>query len=164
MPEHEPKDVSEVWPPPIEPPLFTVAPKLSWRKWLFDVPSGQASNHEVIEWWEARRWTYNKLVFGYGIPAFVLFMAISWMPGVLPPGEDAVEPMALIVAPVMMPIAVNICYTFGWISELIWRFVSRDKTKRTGRFIMQAGVGFSLFVITLPLLGVLLALLSVMTR
>ena len=36
----------------------------------------------------------------------------------LQPGEDAVEPMALLLA----PFAMNLCYTAGWVAELLYKW------------------------------------------
>ena len=140
----------DIWPPP--PERQSVPPKASgtWWQELFVVPDGPAEYADVVQWWEARRWTYNKLVFGFGIPSSILYLVFLVAAGGVAYGEDAVEPMALFIAPVVVPIVVNVCYTLGRIVENIWRFISRDRTRAAGRVLMMLGVGFSAFVVFAP--------------
>jgi len=64
----------------------------------------------------------------------------------LKPGEDAIEPMALFVAPV----AVNICYTGGWIVELLLSAVRRKESSPAGPVLLKLGVAFSIVIVFLP--------------
>ena len=140
----------QIWPPAPQREPPPVELRQPWRKRLFAVPLGPASVREVIAWWQARRLIYNLLVFGLGIPSFFLYLFFLLTSGQLAPGEDAVEPLELLFAPIIVPIGVNICYTFGVIAELIWRKLSKDTTRRFGRLLMQAGVCFSLFIVFFP--------------
>ncbi len=150
--------VHEVWPPL---PVLGVArpsdprnrdlPTKGWAG-LFAVHYGEVSSKDVWQWWQARRWTYNKLIFGLGVPSFFHYLFFLITSGQLPPGEDAIEPLGLIVMPVVVPIGVNVCYTFGGIAELLWRRAFGIKTRGVGLFLMRLGVGFSLFVVFFPTL------------
>lgn len=91
------------------------------------------------------------MVFGLGIPSFFLYLFFLVTSGQLPPGEDTVEPLSILAAPIMVPLAVNTCYTFGRIGELIWRAVSSKTNRQAGVILMKAGVGFSLFVVLFPM-------------
>lgn len=140
-------------PPPLLPPGESPKPmalERSWWKRLFVVPDSPQSVEEVSAWWEARRLTYNLLVFGMGVPSFCLYLFFLNTSGLLPPGEDAVEPFALILAPVMVPIAVNICYTLGALAELGWRGLTGDFSRKSGRVLMRLGVGLSMFIVWFP--------------
>lgn len=139
-----------IWPPQPSGQPQPEKPQQSWWADLFAVPEGESSSQEVSRWWEARRLTYNKLVFGLGIPSFFLYLFFLITSGQLPPGEDAIEPLSILFAPVMVPLMVNICYTFGRIVELLWRVMSGDKTRKSGRFLMRLGIGFTLFVVFFP--------------
>lgn len=140
----------DIWPPqPFGQPQQG-KPNRSWWAELFSVQEGQVTSQEIVQWWEARRLTYNKIVFGFGIPSFFLYLFFLLTSGQLPPGEDAVEPMSILVAPVLVPLVVNACYTFGRIGELVWRRVSGNKTRTAGQFLMRVGIGFTFFVICFP--------------
>lgn len=100
----------------------------------------------VIGWWERRRIPYNLFLAALGIPSLLLFywgMAASHS---VPAGEDAVEPMALIAAPVL----ANIAYTLGWIAEGLRRF--RPWISPEGPRLMRFGLWFSLFIVLAPAL------------
>jgi hypothetical protein len=100
----------------------------------------------VVAWWEVRRIPYNILVGLYGVFClFAFFWAITTS-GRLPPGEDAVEPMALLVA----PFALNLCYTLGWLMELTARILLPSLSLRFGPFLLKLGIAFSMFLISIP--------------
>jgi hypothetical protein len=117
----------------------------SWR-WLFSVPETQRSGFDVLVWWELRRIPYNLIVGAVGFIALIIFFMSIVSSGVLGPGEDAVEPLALIFA----PIAINICYCAGWIVESTLRIIWPDKQQLFGPVLFKLGLGFSLLVVTLP--------------
>jgi len=75
----------------------------------------------------------------------ILFWAITTS-GHLKPGEDAVEPMALLAA----PLGVNLCYTFGWMVELPARRLSPSLSPRFGPFLLRLGIGLSDLLISVP--------------
>ncbi|HEX4146712.1 MAG TPA: hypothetical protein VHY91_24655 [Pirellulales bacterium] len=82
----------------------------------------------------------------YGILCLAIFIWAITTSGKLEPGEDAVEPIALIAA----PFAVNLLYTLGWLVELPARLVVPTLTLRFGPALMKLGLGLGLFLITLP--------------
>ncbi len=114
--------------------------------WLFSVPDAQRTPATALVWWELRRIPYNILVGVVGIASLAVFLGSIFSANVLGPGEDAVEPLALLAA----PIAINICYTAGWLGEsVLWVFWP-DKRQFFGPLLFKLGLGFSLFVVTLP--------------
>jgi hypothetical protein len=100
---------------------------------------------EIVLWWEIRRIPYNLVVGATGAISLVLvFLFLTWS-GELKPGEDLIEPLALIAA----PFAVNFCYTAGWIVELmLW--VIRKRDVRSGPILFVLGTGFSIIVVAIP--------------
>lgn len=113
--------------------------------WLFAGPMDNGSAWDIIRWWEARRIPYNLVVGATGVLSLALFLFFINSANVLTPGEDAVEPIALVVAPVI----INICYTVGWVVELILKSIFGYRP-RTGPFLLKVGMGFSLLVIFFP--------------
>lgn len=118
------------------------------RNWLFAPQQTPVSWWRVILWWELRRVPFNLLIGAYSAPCLILFCWAVTTSGQLRPGEDAVEPLALIVA----PFAVNACYTLGWLVELHVRLLIPGLTARFGAVLLKIGLGFSFFVISVPAL------------
>jgi hypothetical protein len=111
-----------------------------------EAPDATEDWRGVISWWERRRIPYNLLMGAAGLLSFPAFLWAISTSGHLRPGEDAVEPMAILVG----PIAVNAAYTLGWLVEVPARFVSRNLTPRFGPTLLKVGVGLSITGVTLP--------------
>ena len=114
--------------------------------WFFARPSEPPSWLEIIAWWEIRRIPYNLIIGSVGMVSLLLFFVFIHLANELKPGEDAIEPLGLLAA----PFAVNICYTAGWIVELLLSAVRRRRSSVCGPALLKLGVGFSLFVVLLP--------------
>lgn len=56
------------------------------------------------------------------------------------------EPFALLLAPIL----INILYSLGWIVEVTLRSIVPDLSPRFGPRLLKLGLGFGLFVITVP--------------
>ena len=123
---------------------------------------GEEVSNRIIVWWEKRRLTYNLIVGITGITSLVLFLFFLFNSGHLKPGEDAIEPMGLMVAVLFGPLIINCFYSLGWIAELIlWRLSIRSP--RIGPALYIAGTSFSIFVLSFPALFWGLALLGLVT-
>ncbi len=112
-----------------------------------EIPNG---NGAVICWWEIRRIPYNLLV---GISGFACIFALEAIGNaVLKPGEDAVEPLVLLLGVFLYAVACNLCYTFGWICEITLFSHARDAgvVFRTRAFSL--GLLLSCAAPTVPLL------------
>jgi len=103
--------------------------------WFFSRPSEPLSRLGIIAWWEIRRVPYNLIVGVIGAISLLLFFLFISLADELKPGEDAVEPMALLVA----PIAANICYTGGWIVELLLSTLRRKGSPPAGPVLLKLG-------------------------
>lgn len=114
--------------------------------WLFEPHPCDCTSWEVILWWEKRRFVYNLAVGLLGVISLLLFAFFVAQSGVLKPGEDAVEPMAVFAA----PFAINLAYTSGWIVELLWRSLTGKQVVVVSPLLMKAGLGFSTVVLSLP--------------
>ena len=100
----------------------------------------------VLCWWELRRIPYNVLLVCVGLPCYLLLLLIAGAPGLIEPGEDIVEPMIIIVAPVLF----NIAYTFGWLAEIFLVLAWRDRSVLVGPILFKLGVSFTVICIALP--------------
>ena len=104
---------------------------------FFEPPEPPLDSWSVICWWEARRIPFNLLVGGLGAVCLgILFWALATS-GHLRPGEDAVEPIALLAAP------------FGLV-EAPARLLVRDLSPCFGPMLLRLGVGMSAVLIALP--------------
>ena len=113
-------------------------------RWLLTAPNPPGVGRAIV-WWEKHRIPVNLLIFVYGVVCLVLFFAAINGSHVLQPGEDAVEPIAILLA----PIAFNICYTFGWLVEVSARAVAPGLTPKLGPRLLLAGLSFSFCIISL---------------
>jgi hypothetical protein len=113
--------------------------------WLFSAPP-RTGVWQAVVWWELRRLPVNLLVGVYGILCLVVFYWSIMRSHVLAPGEDAVELLQIVVA----PIAFNLAYTFGWLVEGAARLLFPALTPRFGPRLLAAGLAFSALLISLP--------------
>jgi hypothetical protein len=72
----------------------------------------------IIRWWEARRSTFNAFVLAVGFASWLLVMIAG--SAAVKPGEDFVEPFALLDGAVMCIVLANVCYTLGWVVDTVW--------------------------------------------
>lgn len=120
----------------------------AWQ-WMTTRSSDEYDCLRIIVWWETRRIPYNLFLAVTGFAGLMIFFLFIGLSGVLKPEEDAVEPMALVLA----PIAANIFYTTGWVFELLLRGVLKAfKTDMPdlARKLMMLGLAFSLLVVLAP--------------
>ena len=115
----------------------------------------QRDSGQVIEWWEERRFFYNKVVPAIGTltAIFMILCGVISEPIV---GEAIGLPDPLMLAPLGIlayGILANICYTGGWISELLLlRFGPGLDTAKFGLRAFRVGVKFSIALTLFPAL------------
>ncbi len=114
--------------------------------WLFEAPSEPRSAWSVVLWWEVRRIPYNLIVGVIAAASFGVFTVSISSSGHLQPGEDAVEPLALIAAPLL----ANVLFTGGWVLELIARVLAPRRSETFGLQLFMLGLGASVAVVVLP--------------
>ncbi|WP_165072845.1 hypothetical protein [Paludisphaera rhizosphaerae] len=114
-------------------------------RWLF-APQADPTPRRTILWWEVRRLPVNLVVGAYGVVCLAIFFWGLSGSGELKPGEDAVEPLALLAAPIMF----DVCYTLGWVVEALARRSHPDLPRWLGPLLMALGLAFSLAVVTMP--------------
>ena len=112
---------------------------------------GNLTTAQVIFWWEARRIAFNLALLAIGVAS--LFVMEILMDRVIPGGEDAIEPIALFFGVLLYGVMANVCYTLGWIVELLTRKQDHDpfKARQQGRRFFKLGFAGSCLLTTLPL-------------
>jgi hypothetical protein len=109
---------------------------------------GTLTTGQVIRWWELRRLLYNVVLLVVGVAAIA---GMEWlMTKVIPMGEDAIEPMALVLGVVVYGIMANLCYTLGWVVELRGRKTDPAAARRRGQWMFRAGLLFSCVLTSVP--------------
>ena len=109
--------------------------------WLFAPSRQPRTSLSIIAWWEIRRLPFNLIIGTYGGLALSLFYWAIQASGPLKPGEDAVEPIGLLVA----PFAINVLYSLGWLVE-----IQLPSSPWLGPLLLKLGLGLGLLLITLP--------------
>ena len=112
---------------------------------------------KTIAWWEARRIPYNLLVGATGLVS----SAMCLITGIL--CEHFLgEPFGIPDPPIFAFLAVaaygfmaNVCYTGGWVAELLVQKIWPGKGNDFGRITFFLGLGFSILLTLLP--GILIA-------
>jgi hypothetical protein len=103
---------------------------------------------QIIRWWELRRLLYNAVLLVIGLAAIAGMESL--MNTVIPAGEDAVEPLALIVGGVFYGIGANLFYTLGWIVELYERKIDTEVARQHANLFFRIGLAFSCLLTTMP--------------
>lgn len=115
-------------------------------QWLFTAPQEPVTTRRVIGWWELRRLPFNVILGSIGFLALLLFTACIESAGVLQPGEDAVEPLALLI----VPLVANAAYTGGWLLDAPLRRMRSSLSPSFTPQLFGLGLLFSLFVVSFP--------------
>lgn len=121
----------------------------------FSRPQPAVGARDVIRWWESRRLFFNLVVGCTGLLTCFLLIACAFTSDSLvgePIGMPDGPLLGLFFIPVYAVLA-NICYTGGWIAELLVR--TAGKPERAAAFGLKAfrlGVTFSIFVTFCPAL------------
>jgi hypothetical protein len=107
------------------------------------------SSWDEIEWWEKRRVFYNKVLAGVGTVTCVLMITCGLIAEPLVgeaigiPNPPGLRPLGIIA----YGIIANLCYTGGWITELlVARFKIGGSTTEFGVRAFRVGVKFSIGV------------------
>jgi len=103
---------------------------------------------QIIRWWEIRRIPYNAALFAIG---YASILGMDWqMEKVLPPGDDAVEPIGLFFGIIAYALMANLCYTAGWIVELGIRKAGEAQARTLARRLFAWGFSLSCLLTTAP--------------
>ncbi len=130
--------------------------------WLFTGSRPLAGIWDIITWWEVRRIAYNLIVAIAGIITSATAIAGAAIAEYYTGESLAVPdpPIAVVFWVVSYAIGANVCYTGGWVAELIvfkLRPADRESFARVTFFL---GIAFS--VLFTLFIGFLFAVLDIL--
>jgi hypothetical protein len=112
----------------------------------------------AVGWWEVRRVPYNIVVGAVGLVSVGVMLGVAFtcerhggaaigLPG---------SPLFAIAGVLTYGIVANLCYTGGWIAELLVARLWRADTSQFGPIAFALGTGFSVFVTLMPAAAVVI--------
>lgn len=107
---------------------------------------------EVVWWWERRRILFNLAVLAAGIVSGLTVLLIGSL--LVHPGEDVIEPMAILVGVPAYAFVANACYCLGWVTELLWSGGDVSRTAQLRGRVFRVGVWISVGMTLLPAVAV----------
>ena len=120
---------------------------------LYPVPNLRRNTLSTVRWWESRRMVFNKAVGGTGL---VTLAGISFF-AALPPHSSIVPLPMLVAGAIVYGVMANVCYSLGWMTELLARRVWGRSAPDLGPLLFRQGLIFSVGLTLFPVL--LMALL-----
>lgn len=130
--------------------LASVQRLLAWR--LFSRREDALSTFDIIKWWELRRVPYNLAVGAAGIFTLVVTVAVAAIAS-----EKLGEPLGLPDPPIIAVFAVlgygigaNICFTGGWLAEIVARKIWQDRVGAFAQISFTLGFVFSILLTLAP--------------
>ena len=103
---------------------------------------------DAIVWWERRRIAFNVVILFAGAFTLLLIQVIHALLARF--GADVTLPNGLVSFVIFYMFAVNICYTLGWVSELLWSDGDTARTELLRPAVYRWGLAFSVAVTLLP--------------
>ncbi len=123
---------------------------LAWR--LFSRREELPGTFDIIKWWEVRRIPFNLAVGTAGIFTLIVILAVAGIAS-----EKFGEPLGLPDPPIIAVFAVigygigaNICFTGGWIVEIVVRKIWAERVGAFAQISFALGFAFSVLLTLLP--------------
>ena len=119
---------------------------------LFSRKKPAASAKDVIAWWESRRVSYNLLVGAAGIFSCMIVAVDVAATRYLWRAEGGLPdpPIFLLFGILGYGIAANLCFTVGWLAELVIRSLWAAESDRLAVLSFKIGLVFSVFLTLIP--------------
>jgi hypothetical protein len=115
-----------------------------------DVPISSAK--DVIGWWESRRVPFNLIVGTAGILTTVIVGVVGLGSSLLFGSDFGLPdpPLFAVFGILIYAIMANVCYTGGWIAELIVRTTWPEEADRFATLSLSTGLAFSVSLTLAP--------------
>jgi hypothetical protein len=124
----------------------------TWR--LFSRNEDALTSFDVVKWWEARRIPYNLIVGGTGIATVLVGTFLCFIASRMTPAPFAFPdpPLFVVFAVVGYGVMANVCFTGGWVAELLARKIWRERANHFAQISFTLGVLFSVLLTLTPAL------------
>ncbi len=104
---------------------------------------------DVIAWWESRRIPYNLIVGATGVASAIVMLIIGFVTGHVVGGGFG-SPLFAAFAVIIYGIMANICFTGGWILELLSRRIWGARAEAFGEIAFTWGTLGSVLLTLVP--------------
>ncbi|HEU4752386.1 MAG TPA: hypothetical protein VFU47_04685 [Armatimonadota bacterium] len=115
---------------------------------LYPLPDLRRTPLSLLGWWESRRLLYNRVVGAAGL--FTLLANAALMTFV--PHPTPLDVRAMLVVSAVYGLAANVCYSLGWLLEVVALAVWGRSAPRLGPLLFRQGLIFSVGLTLLPVL------------
>ena len=115
---------------------------------LYPLPDMRRTPLSTIRWWESRRLVFNKVVGAAGVGA----LGVTTLFDALPPFPVFMSLDVMLLGVALYIALVNVCYTLGWMAELLALRVWGRSALNLGPLLFRHGVIFSVGLALLPML------------
>jgi hypothetical protein len=114
------------------------------------------SARQTIGWWEARRVPFNLIVGCAGVVSIAVVTIVGLGASFLFNSDLGLPdpPLFAIFGVILYALLVNICYTGGWMVELMIRTAWPDQADRFATLSLALGLLLTILVTLLPAVGV----------
>ena len=102
---------------------------------------------DAIVWWERRRVAFNVVIVLAGTFTFFVIQFIAVVLARF--GADIMQPSGVASFVIFYMLAVNVCYTLGWVSELLLSDGDTARTELLRPAVYRWGLTFSVVAILL---------------
>ena len=118
---------------------------------LYPLPDQRRTPLSMLRWWESRRLRYNLVVGSTGLVTLTVVTIIAS----ITPGMGGPPLQMLLIGPLFYAIAANVCYSLGWVIEMLAKAVWGSQAPRMGPLLFREGLIFSVGLTLLPILIVI---------
>jgi hypothetical protein len=115
---------------------------------LYPLPDLRRTPLSLLGWWESRRLLYNRVVGATGL--FTLLACTALMTFV--PHPAPLDVRAMLIASAVYALAANVCYSLGWLLEVVALAAWGRGAPRLGPLLFRQGLIFSVGLTLLPVL------------
>jgi hypothetical protein len=119
---------------------------------LCERPAAVVSARQTIGWWEARRVPFNLIVGCAGVVSIAVVTIVGLGASFLFNSDLGLPdpPLFAIFGVILYALLVNICYTGGWMVELMIRTAWPDQADRFATLSLALGLLLTILVTLLP--------------
>jgi hypothetical protein len=106
---------------------------------------------QIISWWEKRRVWFNLIIGVTGIlSCVIMFGLVSLMTQIYPKKDWFGDQWWPLFGIPLYGIMANVCYTLGWIAEIIAVKYWQERSRYFGQISFSLGLFFSILLTLVP--------------